>query len=240
MGLSGRTSSNETDGAVRHRALTKVGRVDVVNFDGLYTALMSLKEDGVYEVFDVLIDTRDSTTLTAQAAGTDGSGDIGVSILSDATSTEWGADVAAALFAGLVGGVEVNTGGSPDTITHTDVKGNVHSYDLTPITENDIEMTITVTTNGDYPSNGDTLVAQAALPSSPQAIQTTVNSVAKGRFGYPVVVTEIACRVLEAVPGIETISVLVNVTGDPALESDIGIASNEIAAYDITDITVNS
>jgi hypothetical protein len=201
----------------------------------LYRGLVALDD-----VLDVNIDTHDSSTLTALPVGFGGAGVIEVSVLSAASSSVWGEPVAEVFLRHLIGGVVIETNDTPEVITADDTKGRTHSFDVTVPTQVQIDLTINLTTNSAYPSNGDTLVKRAALPPEPEAFILTPDEIHVGRFGYPVVVAQITCRVRDAVPGIETVEVLAAVNPEPPVAFDISIDSREVALWDVDNFAVNS
>jgi hypothetical protein len=220
----GRDADN--DGRARLRLFDTVSyRGDSPSsYDRIYRALVSLDA-----VFDVRI--RFPTTKTVEMI-----------FLYDSTVTDWMHQVARVLKSRLIAGVQpvVDAASSSETGVAQDSAGNSHSYELGEIDQIDIDMDITVTTDsGLYPSNGDTLVAQAALPREPDAFVVTEDVVHLTRTGRPALISEIECRVLE-VPGVVDASVLIARSGQTPFNVDVSLQEFEAARYDVANFTVNS
>jgi hypothetical protein len=225
----------ELDSALRPRGEDHVTVPTRTSFERLYRELVALDD-----VLDVAINTHDSGTLTALPAGFGGAGGLELSVLSAESSTVWGDSVSAVLLRHLIGGVVVETNDTPVVISADDSKGRTHSFDVTVPAQVQIDLTINLTTNSAYPSNGDTLVKSAALPPSPEAFTLTPDAIHVGRFGYPVVIAQVTCRVRDAVPGIESVEVLAAVNPEPPVAFDISIDPREVALWDVDNFTVNS
>lgn len=115
------------------------------------------------------------------------------------------------------------------TVTVQDTQGYDKSVKFSRPDEIEIYITVTVTTNSNYPSGGD------------DSVKETLVSYAESNFtiGSDVVLNALYCPVLD-IAGVEDATITIGTSAPGNGTSNITIADDEIAVFDTSRITVNS
>jgi len=119
------------------------------------------------------------------------------------------------------------------TKTIVDSQGFNQTVKFSRPVEVDIYITINVTTNSQYPTNGDDLIKQAIINNYESTLNVGDNLIV---FGSE---PSLACSFLD-VPGITDYEILVGTSSSPTLSDNIIIDPREIASLDTSRITINS
>ena len=133
-------------------------------------------------------------------------------------------EIAEVIFANVPSGIDMMGATIFDV---TDSEGFTQQVRFDIATEIDIYVTANITVNGSYPVLGDDLVAAAILAYG--------NDLS---VGDDVINWELICA-LQNIPGIETISMLVDDVSPPLTSANYVVPYNEIAVFDSTRIVVN-
>lgn len=121
------------------------------------------------------------------------------------------------------------------TVPINDSQGTPHDISFSRPTTVDIYVTVTITTNGDYPAGGDDLMKQAIVDYANGQL------VAGRGFGLSddVVYTRLYTPI-NSIPGHEIDDLRIDKTPTPTGTSNIAIAATEVSNFLIANIIVNS
>jgi len=124
------------------------------------------------------------------------------------------------------------------TVAVLDVMGIPHDINFQRPVEVDIYVIVNLTTNSNYPGNGDDLIKQAIVDF---ANGDLVGCAAENGFSVgDDVIHSLLYTPINTVPGLTVDSLFIDITPSPSSTADIAIDFNELANFLSTNITVNS
>lgn len=134
-------------------------------------------------------------------------------------------DIWDALWAAKPAGIETH---GDEAGTVTDSQGETHTLRFQRVTEINMWLIVNLTTNADYPGDGDDLV-KAALVAYGEAVE-----IAEDVLNWKLVAA------INAIPGITAVEILQGTADPPTLSNNTTINANERAKFALARITVNS
>lgn len=135
------------------------------------------------------------------------------------------ADIAQAIFESKAGGIATYGTETPETVV--DTQGIEHTINYSRPSDVTIWLDLTLTTDSDYPSDGDTLVEQAVLDFG-NALE----------IGEDVIVYPYLVGAIIDIPGITDVVVDIDITSSPSGDANIIISETEISAWDSSRINI--
>lgn len=202
----------ETDEELRARRLLELQSAGTGTLGAIRSALLDVDNVTAVRVFQNITDVTDADGVPPHA----------VEALVSGGADQ---DIFDALLANVAAGIRTH---GTTTGTSTDDEGIAQAMAFTRPTDINIYVDVTLVKDPSvYPSNGDTLVADAIV----EAANTT---------GLDVVASRISSLVF-TVPGVlDVTSVFIDTSPSPATSTTIPIALRELADYDAARITVDS
>ena len=203
----------ETDEQLRVRREELLRASGNAALDAIRAKLLEVEDVTAVRVFENTTDTTDSDGIPPHA--------IEALVLGGDVD-----DIAQAIWDSKAAGIQAHgaiTGNATDSL------GNTRAMGFTRPTEVDIYVDVTVTTNTDYPTDGDDRVAAAIV-----ALGNTLT------LGDNVIRSSLFCPVL-SVPGVTDITALTLGTAPaPAGTANIVIGDRQVSAWDTADVGVTS
>lgn len=135
-------------------------------------------------------------------------------------------EIAQAIWDSVAGGIERH---GDDSGTAVDVLGDNQTVEFTRPTEKTIYIIIDITTNSDYPSDGDDQVKEALV-----AFGATLS------MDDDVIVASLYLPALSVSGVIDVTSIKIGFTSPPTLSANLTISNREISTWDTSYITVNA
>lgn len=202
----------ETDAAYRLRRAQELQITGGSTFNALIAKLLNVAGVTAVILFENTTDETDVNGLPPHSfeAFVQGGNDL---------------DIAQAIFNTKPAGIQ--SFGAKE-ISALDSQGNFHAIQFSRPTQTPVYIRAVIGSLGNYPTNGDQLIA-AALKNYGDTLD----------IGQTLVVSPTLISQLAPIPGINTLSLFVGVTPHPTQSNNITFAPNEVGIFDLSRITVS-
>jgi uncharacterized phage protein gp47/JayE len=204
-------TDEETDAELRVRREASVAFPSQALVDSIFSAIANL--DGVISV----------AILENDSSSVDGNGQVPHSV----QAVVFGGDdteIAEAIFQEKPVGIATD---GTTTVAVDDIQGNSYNVKFTRPAPVGIYVTVTLTTNSEYPSDGDDLIKQAIVDYA-EANFGASEDVIYSRLYTPI----------NSIPGHQIDNLEIGTSPSPSGTSNIAIAFNQISDFDIANIVI--